>query len=44
MNDAHIETLLSEYADFVKRKLPKRAAQAKAELARYGVDPKKKAD
>ncbi len=41
MNEAHIKALQAEYAAYTKAKKPERAKQAAAELARYGVDPKK---
>ena len=42
MNDAHIKQLQSEYATYTKAGKKDRAKQVADELARYGVDPKKK--
>jgi len=42
MNEAHIDALLAEHAEYVKAKKPERVKQVEMELARYGVDPKKK--
>lgn len=41
MNDAHIKQLQAEYKAYAKS-APGRAKQVAAELARYGVEPKKK--
>jgi hypothetical protein len=39
MNEAHIDALLAEHAEYTKAKKPKRVAEVERELARYGVDP-----
>jgi hypothetical protein len=42
MNEAHIKALQAEHAAYTKAKKPERVAQVEMELARYGVEPKRK--
>jgi len=42
VNDAHIKQLKAELAEYKKLKKPDRVKQVEMELARYGVETKKK--